>query len=100
MNTILYAIAVWVLLQLIVVWLGTRVAGVRRLYVQDNLARQAHLASLRARRSDRSLLERDRPLSAGRSKSPRRVPSAPPHRWTPRLTPWPRRAAAGVTPAD
>jgi hypothetical protein len=86
MNTILYVIAVWVLLQLIVVWLGTRVAGVRRLYLENNLARRAHLASLRARTGNRSLPARDRPLLAGRSKSPRHVPSAPPHRYTPRLT--------------
>jgi hypothetical protein len=86
MNTIVYVIAVWLLLQLLAVCLGTRVAVLRRLYLRDNLARQADLASFRARTGNRSLPARDRSLLAGRSKSPRGVPSAPPDRYAPRLT--------------
>jgi hypothetical protein len=61
MNTILCVVSMWVLLQLLVVWSGARMVGVRQRYLDDCLARQAQAACGRAPTGDRTLLERDRP---------------------------------------
>ncbi len=41
-------IAMWILLQLLVVWLGARAAGARQLYRDDYLALEAGIACYRA----------------------------------------------------
>lgn len=61
MNTILYVIATWMLLQLLVLSLGARVASMRHPYPDDCPALQAPVGRYRAATRARSPLEkRDR----------------------------------------
>jgi uncharacterized membrane protein YccC len=70
MATILYAIATWVLLQLLFVWFCARLAAVREFDVKDYLELQAYLVRTGLDRSEHEAEQLSLPVAPTRRQLP------------------------------